>query len=443
MTTVIAAAGKKAGGGGGKGQRGFGEAGGAKRGGSGGGGSGGGGGGGGGRGKGKQGAGGRGGGGSKQGSGGGGGGSTQTVRAAAPPPPAPKVTPPLSRALLDALSGWERAPAPLWGTFCGHLEGEWLGQYAAYTPWGAEPEPVWADADGRYLLHAYSRASERRDAERPEGDLLVRTTRRAAYLSELLAPAGAAAAAEGADASGSSSSSGGIGGGGGGNQDDDEDEEEGFAYNAGGAVVFDGGSYSAGPADIGALLDALEADESDGGDGDGEGGDGDDGGYAPSAEELLDAAVGRPEGAFDLGGDEDEGEDEDGGGDGYDAAADDPAFSSLPVATVVVEQALTQGGQERRRLVATLKCRRPPEGSGEVDVAVARLVLFTEHWSGAAPEAGRAEAPLRPPPAARGFGTAAPDLPRAAPAQLSGAWNVFGVSAAPVVEEDPDTGADR
>jgi hypothetical protein len=41
-------------------------------------------------------------------------------------------------ALQDELSGWEPAPAPLWGTFCGHLEGEWLGQYAAYTPWGGE-----------------------------------------------------------------------------------------------------------------------------------------------------------------------------------------------------------------------------------------------------------------------------------------------------------------
>jgi hypothetical protein len=40
--------------------------------------------------------------------------------------------------MQDELSGWEMVPAPLWGTFTGHCEGEWLGQYAAYTPWGGE-----------------------------------------------------------------------------------------------------------------------------------------------------------------------------------------------------------------------------------------------------------------------------------------------------------------
>lgn len=40
--------------------------------------------------------------------------------------------------LQDELSAWETAAAPLWGTFTGHCEGEWLGQYGAYTPWGGE-----------------------------------------------------------------------------------------------------------------------------------------------------------------------------------------------------------------------------------------------------------------------------------------------------------------
>lgn len=43
--------------------------------------------------------------------------------------------------LQDELSSWETAAAPLWGTFCGHCEGEWLGQYSAYTPWGGEDTP--------------------------------------------------------------------------------------------------------------------------------------------------------------------------------------------------------------------------------------------------------------------------------------------------------------
>lgn len=40
--------------------------------------------------------------------------------------------------IQDELSSWEPSAAPLWGTFCGHCEGEWLGQYSAYTPWGGE-----------------------------------------------------------------------------------------------------------------------------------------------------------------------------------------------------------------------------------------------------------------------------------------------------------------
>jgi hypothetical protein len=71
---------------------------------------------------------------------------------------------------------------------------------------------------------------------------------------------------------------------------------------------------------------------------------------------------------------------------------------------------------------------------------VARLLLYVEHWAGAPPEAGRPEAPLRQPLPCQGFGVAAPALPRAAPEQAGGAWNVFGVAAAPIEERDPDTG---
>jgi hypothetical protein len=196
-----------------------------------------------------------------------------------------------------------------------------------------------------------------------------------------------------------------------------------------------------------------------------------------------------------------EGEGEDGGawageegGEGAEEGGEDAdPLAGLPPATVVVEQALVQGGRERRRLVATLKLRQPPGGEVDVEVGalegrshgelshslllavwlgalrppgapwcapvlqqpssapprhpelstppqVARMVLFVEHWAGAPPEAGRPEAPLRAPPACAGFGVPAPSLPRAAPGQLAGVWNVFGVAAAPVEERDPETG---
>lgn len=55
------------------------------------------------------------------------------------PPPAPGPAPP-------------SLPSPLpvrWDTFCAHLSGEWVGHYAAYTPWEGKPEPVWMDNKGR------------------------------------------------------------------------------------------------------------------------------------------------------------------------------------------------------------------------------------------------------------------------------------------------------
>ena len=32
---------------------------------------------------------------------------------------------------------------------CSLLNGEWLGQYAAYTPWEGKPEPVWPGEGGK------------------------------------------------------------------------------------------------------------------------------------------------------------------------------------------------------------------------------------------------------------------------------------------------------
>jgi len=70
----------------------------------------------------------------------------------APPPPhkgpapaaagsreeAVKLSASLQVQTMDELTPYEPMPSPLWPTFCGHLEGEWLGQYGAYTPWAGE-----------------------------------------------------------------------------------------------------------------------------------------------------------------------------------------------------------------------------------------------------------------------------------------------------------------
>ncbi|WIA08431.1 hypothetical protein OEZ85_007868 [Tetradesmus obliquus] len=327
-------------------------------------------------------------------------------------------------------------PSPLWGTFTGHCEGEWLGQYAAYTPWGGDPEPVWADESGAYLLNAYSRASEQRqqvpadaDADTNEdADMLVRTTLRSASVSSLIggtsaSRAAARAAAERAAARAAEAAAGGsaaaaaaaVGGADAAAAEEAaaaDDDAEGFAYNSGGSVVFNGGSYSIGP-------EQLEG----------------------------------PELEIDL----------------QELAAEDPdALANLPHSTAVFEAALVAGGDVRLRMVATLKLRQLP-GEAELDVEVARLLLYKEYWYGtaestagltrkskqlaaaAAAAAADADTPssssssespsghvLQLLPSHK-FDVPVVNLPRPQPQQLAGCWNVFLVAANPVVEENPDT----
>lgn len=95
-------------------------------------------------------------------------------------------------------------------------------------------------------------------------------------------------------------------------------------------------------------------------------------GGGPSVEELLQGMEAGPGGGAGGGADGDkapfEGEEEEGFGGEGEGGGEDPALAGLPFATLVVEQSLTQRGNERRRLVATLKVRRP--ASGELDIEV-------------------------------------------------------------------------
>lgn len=127
------------------------------------------------------------------------------------------------------------------------------------------------------------------------------------------------------------------------------------------------------------------------------------------------------------------------------------------------------GGDTRLRLVATLKLQQL-DGQ-ELDIEVARLLLYKEHWYGTATstsgtlvrnkaallERGAASAPaaIAVPPSAAGESRALQlqlqllsahqfDVPvtqalRPQPDELAGSWNVFVVAANPVVEENPET----
>ena len=262
---------------------------------------------------------------------------------------------------------------------------------------------------------------------------------------------------------------------------DDDVDVEGFGYNVEGAVIFDGGCYSVGPAYIGPLGDAIAGDSNEGsaagGRVYGDGGE---------ASEL-----GLGEGEEEEGLEEGEGEEEEEG-------LVSTAAGAAAAATVMIEQVLTVAGDKRMRLVATLKVAAIP--GREVEVEVVRLLLFKEHWAGMTPTPVGAVAVggvgdeststttassssssvisdgpgrvVQIPGTVRlqGDGQAAStntsssssssggglrlssserwdlaciDLPRAQPDQLVGAWQVFTVAAQPVVEMDPDTLTER
>lgn len=55
--------------------------------------------------------------------------------------PTVTISPPLEITLLEQ-GETEAAEEPKWGTFCNHLDGEWIGQYAAYTPWEVSKYPI-------------------------------------------------------------------------------------------------------------------------------------------------------------------------------------------------------------------------------------------------------------------------------------------------------------
>ncbi|KAG2451288.1 hypothetical protein HYH02_003894 [Chlamydomonas schloesseri] len=410
------------------------------------------------------------------------------------PPPEVTITDPVEVTLLDELTPCERAAEPKWDTFCSHMNGEWVGQYAAYTPWEGKPEPAWLDERGKYINVVYTRALEHRFKYTPQQphqqqqqpqqqgdqvqaeaqteaevdleaeaaaaapmDVLLRKLGRCtkmAALADLRLPPEAA----GLGAAGMSSGSG---------SDGDAAAEadldvEALAFNSDGIVVFDGGNYSAGPEYIGQQQVKYVNDEALRGLGD----EDEDEEAAKAAAEAQSQRAGSGATASTSGGKAASGnaaggkggkakaaaaqqEDEDDGMDDYldelfgdegedDEEEDEDGSSVLPTTTSVFEQCLVDwGSRQRMRIKMTLRIGQME--NGEVDVEVLRLLLFNEQWLGPA-TAERLSAPLAD---IKLLQKPCTDLPRMRPEQMQGAWNVFTVSATGIDEADPFTGEER
>lgn len=122
----------------------------------------------------------RGGGGSKRG-----GGKQQKAQRAAPPAGGGKqrqreqeaqqaLVPPLRTQVVGELSSSDRAPEPLWSTFCGVTNGLWCGITQAHSPFtggpGARPGSAW-DSPGLRRQRSSRRGAGRRRLARVFGSL--------------------------------------------------------------------------------------------------------------------------------------------------------------------------------------------------------------------------------------------------------------------------------
>ncbi|GIL52540.1 hypothetical protein Vafri_8382 [Volvox africanus] len=372
------------------------------------------------------------------------------------PPPETTFTDPVIVTLLDELSATESAPEPKWGTFCSHLGGEWVGQYAAYTPWEGKAEPAWLDERGKYINVVYTRALEQRakypaqdDSQGQAGpqhaaptatvavpgasptieethtaDLLIRKIGRCTKLAALpdlrLRPLQGGAPMAAAQVGQVEAEEG--------KEDDDDVDVEALTFNSDGVVVFDGANYSAGPEYIGQQSIKLVSNEAIVGLSEDE----------ESREEALAARVRSNTAAStsaptkasgraaseDVGMDIDEDEDEE--------------STLIPTSTSVFEQCLVDwGSRTRMRLKLTLRIGQLD--NGEVDVEVLRILLFTEEWLGPA-STERLTYPLD---GVKVLARPCTDLPRPTPTQLQGSWNVFTVSATGIDEVDPLSGEEQ
>jgi hypothetical protein len=323
--------------------------------------------------------------------------------------------------VTEALAAPEAAPAPLWGTWAGTLSGLWVGTVAAYAPSTGVAEPLALAEDGRTKVVEMSQCCvEARDGgggPAGGGDRLLRRTARAGSQAQLAAEMAAAGAGR-FDAAGGA-----------------EWEEEALSPGQGGLLLFDGGTYSAGPEVLGVRAAELEA-----------------------AAALRHAHAVRTE-QLEAGGSllGHEGptasasgsgsEEEDGGSDGEYGDEGEEYYEEEEGASTadpgnrraaVIEACLQWGGEQRVRVRLTLSSSGggpAAEGGGELDVDLLRVVVCREAWEGlpgqytaaAQPEAERAA-------------QAASGGRRLEPADLAGFWNEFQVSGATVEDVDMATG---
>ncbi|CAK0747075.1 hypothetical protein CVIRNUC_001740 [Coccomyxa viridis] len=311
------------------------------------------------------------------------------------------ITAPLKVQVKEQLTPVEKlSMAPFWSTFCGTSNGAWQGVQAAFSPVTGDAEPVALGADGKPALDVRTSTLEMRIVEGDE-DKVLRRTMQAASAHALQAQAASAAKVEEAKAEA---------------EDDTAWDEETIASDEEGLVIFDGGTYSRGPAALVELGGAAGA--------------GDDEDLEADKERLERQLTLEPSTAGSAASnDTDEGvlpSEPDVGRD----------LDALNRRTWLIEQCLAWGGEQRLRLRLTLAVA---PGVEEFEVDVLRIAMHRESWQCLAEDES--------PKCVADTSQILPELskaPRPAAAKMAGPWKVFDVTAVPVPDEtavgdDPKT----
>ncbi|KAL4436506.1 hypothetical protein ABPG75_003645 [Micractinium tetrahymenae] len=317
-------------------------------------------------------------------------------------------------------------PEPLWSTFCGVSNGLWCGITAAYSPSTGQAEPLALDERGKLLHVLHQCCVEQRQVQDDGTDSVVRHVARAASEEglqremvqggQLTFPPCSLPGAEASTRSGVAECW----------------EEERISNGQEGLVLFDGGSYSLGPAAIGSPAELPDEEEVEF-----------DEAAAAAAAAALEAALAAPPAADSIElldeeeepageGKEDEGEEAEAGVDVLGLAEQEQP--ELDWTAVVIEHCMQWGGEQRLRIKITLDTAGGSDGT-ELEVLPLRVAVSREAWEGL---------PGSFTPAIQGAGAAeqqeASRRVKLDADTLGGQWKVFEISAVTVDDISMQTG---
>lgn len=306
------------------------------------------------------------------------------------------LTAPMRQEVAEVLATVESAPAPLWGTWCGTAAGLWVGRTAAFNPSTGLAEPIALAEDGRSPILEMAQCCVEERVLEGDGDCLVRHTARAVNETQLTSEMASAGNLR-FDATASV----------------DWDVES-LAYGQEGLFIFDGGSYSAGPQQLGTVPSpAASAAEGAG-----------DSGVHHSWDEQQEEQE-EEEGEANIWDYESEGEEEE--------FLEEEEVRKSEVA--LIESCLQWNGEQRVRIRLTLASSGGASSGEELDVTLLRVAVCREAWEGLPGIFTTAQQPARERQAQQTSGQQ-----RLRPAAVTGFFNEFSVVAQMVQDVDMRTG---